>query len=58
VTLAPSLANLVRCFGLFAPKTFKIIWLSDLSTLSVPDEDYYRNTSCELNLISTYLLLL
>ena len=27
-----------------------------LSVLSVPDEDYYRNASCVLNLISTILL--
>ena len=37
VTLATISANLFRCFGLLAPKTFNIIWLSDLSTLSVPD---------------------
>jgi len=29
---------------------FKIIWL-----LSVPDEGYFRNASCELNFISTFL---
>jgi hypothetical protein len=30
-----------------------IIWLS---MLSVPDESYYRNASCALNWISTFLL--
>jgi ABC-type nickel/cobalt efflux system permease component RcnA len=38
-------------------KTFKIIWLSNLSTLSVLDEGYSKNVSCALNLISTILLL-
>ena len=33
-----------------------IIWLSNLSTLSVPDEGYSRNASCALNLIFTFLL--
>ena len=32
-----------------------IIWLSNLSTLSVPDEGNSRNASCALNLISTFL---
>ena len=31
---------------------FLIIWLSNLSTLSVPDEGYSRNESCALILIS------
>ena len=31
-----------------------IIWLSNLSTLSVPDEGNSRNVSCALNLISTF----
>jgi hypothetical protein len=35
---------------------FLIIWLSNLSTLSVPDEGYSRNASCALNLISTFSL--
>jgi hypothetical protein len=43
-------------FGLLAPKIFYIIWLSNLSTLSVPDEDDSRNALCALNLISTFLL--
>jgi hypothetical protein len=33
----------------------KIIWFSNLSTLSVPDEGCSKNTSCALNLISTFL---
>ena len=32
-----------------------IIWLSNLSILSVPDESYSRNVLCTLNLISTFL---
>jgi len=28
---------------------FKIIWVSNLLTLSVPDEGYSRNTTCTLN---------
>ena len=34
-------------FGLFAHKTFKIIWFSNFLTLSVPDEGYYSNVSDE-----------
>jgi len=47
---------LVSCFGLIDLKDFKIIWLSKLSIVSVPDEGYTRNTLCALNLISTFLL--
>ena len=43
-------------FSFIAPKHFIFIWLSNLSTLSVPDEGYSRNASCPLNLISTLLL--
>jgi hypothetical protein len=32
-----------------------LIWLSNLSILSVPDEGYSRNTSFIINLISTFL---
>ena len=39
---------------LFLPKKL-IIWLSNLSILSVRYEGYYRNASCKLNLISTFL---
>jgi hypothetical protein len=34
-----------------------IIWLSNLSILSVPDEGYSRNVLCALNLISTIFYL-
>ena len=51
------MAILFRPLGLLASKTFKIIWLSNLSTLSVHDEAYSRNSSCTLNLISTFVLL-
>jgi len=37
-----------------APKDFKIILLSNILALSVPDEGYSRNVSCALNLISTF----
>jgi len=39
----------------FAPKTLKIIWLSNFSTFSIPDEGYSRSASCAINLISTVL---
>ena len=39
-------------FGIF--KLFLIIWLSNISILSVPDKGYSRNTSCAQNLISTF----
>ena len=48
------LAILFRPFGLLARKTSKIIWLSNLSILSVSDEGYSRNALCALNLISTF----
>jgi hypothetical protein len=31
------------------PKTFKIIWLSNILNLSVPDEGYSKNVPCTLN---------
>ena len=37
---------------------FKMIWLSNLLALSVPDEGYYRNALWALNLISTILFTL
>ena len=46
----------VFCKGplvLLLPKHL-IIWVSNLSILSVPDEDYSRNASCTLNLITTF----
>jgi hypothetical protein len=42
--------------GLLVHKDLCIIWLLDLSILSVPAECYTRNTSCTLNWISTFLL--
>ena len=33
-----------------------MIWLSDLSMWSVPDEGYSRNVSCVQSMISTFLL--
>ena len=33
-----------------------IIWLSNILALSVPDEGCFRNASCALNLISTFLI--
>jgi hypothetical protein len=45
------------CVGpllLLLPKLY-IIWLSNLSILSVPDEGYSRSVLCELNLISVFL---
>lgn len=36
-----------------------LIWISisNLLLLSVPDEEYFRNVSCILNLLSMFLLL-
>jgi hypothetical protein len=42
---------------LLLPNTlFLIVWLSNLSILSVPDEGYSRNAPCALYIISTLLL--
>jgi hypothetical protein len=41
-------------FSLLGHKTFKIIWLSNISILSVPDEGYSRNALWALNLLSTF----
>ena len=49
---------LFRPFGFSSLKYFEIIWVSDLSTLSVPEESYSRNASCALNLISTFFFKL
>ena len=43
---------------MFAPKTVRIIWLSKLSILIVPDDGYFRNVSCAQHLISTVLFQL
>jgi hypothetical protein len=42
-------------FGFLAPNNF--IWLSNILSLSVPDEGYSRNASCTLNLKYMRLLL-
>jgi hypothetical protein len=47
--------NLFMPFGLLAPIYLKLIWLSKLLILSVPDKVYSRNASCALNYISTFL---
>ena len=47
---------LIKPFGLLAPKTFKIMWRYNLSSLSTTDEDYSRMALCALHLISTFLL--
>jgi hypothetical protein len=41
-------------FGFPATKDFKIIWLSNILTLSVPDEGYSKNASRAQNMISTF----
>ena len=46
----------VWALGFIASKHFLIICLSNISTLSVPGEGCYRNSSCAVNLISTVLL--
>ena len=33
-----------------------LFWFSNILTISVPDEGYSRNTSCAINLLSTFLL--
>jgi hypothetical protein len=38
--------------------TVEVIWLCNLSILSIPHEGYSRNSSWTVNLISTFLLLL
>jgi hypothetical protein len=55
LTLA-ELSTLFRPFGFLVPKDFKIIWLLNILSLSVSDEDYSRNASYGLNVISTFLL--
>ena len=42
----PILDILFRYFSFLAPKDLKIIWLSNLLTLSVPDEGHSRKVSC------------
>ena len=52
----PIVAILVMPFGFIAPKHVWFIWNFNLSVLSVPDEGYFKNDLCALNLISTFLL--
>ena len=40
------------------PKYFYIMWLSNVSILSVSDDRYSRNVLCALNFISTFFLQL
>ena len=51
---------MLRSFGFLVPEDFKIIWLSNILALNVfvPDEDYYRNPLCALDLIPTLLSIL
>jgi hypothetical protein len=42
-----NLAILFRVFGFLAHKDFKIIWLSNILALIVPDEGYSRNVPAE-----------
>jgi len=42
-------------FGFIGSKHFWIIWLSNRSIMSVPDEDYFRNATCALHLISPFI---
>jgi hypothetical protein len=49
---------MLRPFGLLPPKMFYFISHLDLSTLSVPDEGYFRNASYVLKYTSTFLILL
>jgi len=39
------LAILFRPFDCPAPKDFKVMWLSNILTLTLLDEDYFRNVS-------------
>ena len=41
----------------FKPFGCIALWLSNHSGLSVPDEDYFINALCTLNMISTFVLL-
>ena len=45
---------LYKPFGCIAPKTLNYL-VPSLSNLSVPDEGYSRNASCELHLISVFI---
>jgi hypothetical protein len=43
-------------YSFLAPKDLKIIWFSNLLALSVPDEGYYRNVLCTLNVYIDVLI--
>jgi hypothetical protein len=49
------MGDLFKRWGFLALRDFKIIWLSNILALSVPDEGYSRNAPYALNLISTFL---
>jgi hypothetical protein len=59
--LSPIVLSVLRCpFGIFKlffySKVIKRKYPSNLLIMSVPDEDYSRDVSCALHLISTFLL--
>ena len=56
MTPLPTLAIMFRKFYFPDPKDCKIICLTNLLTLSVPDESYSRNAHRALNYISTSLM--
>ena len=41
-------------FGLLATKNFGIIWISNLLTMSIPEEGYSRNMSYAINQMPTF----
>jgi hypothetical protein len=47
-----------RPFGCIAPKHFSIIWLSNLSILSVPDEGYSINASTQYQILLCIIRIL
>jgi hypothetical protein len=48
------LSILFRLFDFLASKDFKIIWLSNILTLSIPNVGYCRNVLCTLDRISMF----
>jgi hypothetical protein len=44
-------------FSFIAPNDYKIIWLSNLSTLGVPDEGYTRHVSVMSNKFDIYVFI-
>jgi len=49
------LAILFMPLDFLIPKDIQIIWLSNMFSLNVPDEDYSRNAPCALNLLFSFL---